>query len=410
MVDKTLDLLAGEVRIQVCGASVERFLNLCARNGIRLRRTRRVDFGELHATVPVRDFKRLRSLMGRTGCRVHILSRRGAPFVLHRLRRRYVLFGGLVGLVALFFALTQFIWVIEIHAQPGISTYQLRQVLCDAGAYAGVPIASVDETAIREYVRVQMQDTVDFVTVSRIGNVLTVEAFGGEERPKVLDDKAVTGVVASRDGQIVEMQVLGGHPLVETGDVVTTGQPLVSAVTPPTTEQGLGHIGHGAAKILAQTKRIETSVQPLTTTKKQYTSKTKTQFALVVGDFRINLYFGSGISVGEYDKAVSVHRLAFGKGTVFPVALVRQDYTYYDAAETQLDTEELRAQMEQDALARIQANMVDGTIDSWYSEAEERDGGLVVTVHATCTEDIAREVSEDGAVLPEKQTEEPPED
>ena len=73
MVDKTLDLLAGEVRIQVCGASVERFLNLCARSGIRLRRTQRVDFGELHATVPVRDFKRLRSLMGRTGCRVHIL-------------------------------------------------------------------------------------------------------------------------------------------------------------------------------------------------------------------------------------------------------------------------------------------------------------------------------------------------
>ena len=39
MVDKTLDLLAGEVRIQVRGASVERFLNLCARSGIRLRRT-----------------------------------------------------------------------------------------------------------------------------------------------------------------------------------------------------------------------------------------------------------------------------------------------------------------------------------------------------------------------------------
>lgn len=403
MVGRILNLLAGEVRIRVRGASVERFLNLCARSGIRLRRTRRMDFGELHATISVRDFKRLRGLMGRTGCRVHILRRRGAPFVLHRLRRRYVLLGGLAALLALFFALTQFVWVVEIHAQPGISTYRLRQVLAEAGAYAGVPIAAVDETAIREYVRVQMQDTVDFVTVSRIGNVITVEAFGGEERPKVLDDKAVTGVVASRDGQIVDMQVLGGSPLVETGDVVTTGQPLVSAVTPPTTEQGLGHIGHGAAKIMAQTKRIETAVQPLTVIKKQYTGKKKTQFALVVGDHRFNLYLGSGISAGECDKQVSVRRLALGKGTVFPVALVRQEYAYYEAAETQRDAEELRARMEQDALARMQADMVDGTIDSWYSEAEERDGGLVVTVHASCTENIAREVSEEGAVLPEKE-------
>lgn len=403
MLRRLLELSAGEVRIRVRGASVERFLNLCARGGIRLRRTRRVDFGELHASVPVADFKRLRRLMGRTGCRVHILRRRGAPFVLHRLRRRYVLLAGLAALLALFFALTQFVWVVEIRAQPGISTYRLRQVLVEAGAYAGVPIAAVDETAIREYVRVHMQDTVDFVTVSRIGNVITVEAFGGEERPKVLDDKAVTGVVASRGGQIVEMQVLGGHALVETGDVVTAGQPLVSAVTPPTTEQGLGHIGHGAAKIMAQTKRIETAARPLTTTVKRYTGKKKTQFALVLGDHRFNLYLGSGISAGESDKAVSVHRLAFGRGTVFPVSLVRQEYTYYDAQTRQAAAADVRASLEQDILAHMQADMTDGTIDSWYSEAEERDGGLVVTVHASCTEDIAREVSEEGAVLPEKE-------
>lgn len=100
-----------------------------------------------------------------------------------------------------------------------------------------------------------MQDTVDFVTVSRVGNVITVEAFGGDGDPQTLDDKAVTGVVASRDGLITDMQVLGGYPLVKKGDVVARGQQLVTAVTPPTTEQGLGHIGHGWGRITAQTSR-----------------------------------------------------------------------------------------------------------------------------------------------------------
>lgn len=55
MIGETLELLAGEVRIRVRGASIERFLNACARGGIGLRRTCRMDFGELHATVSVRD-------------------------------------------------------------------------------------------------------------------------------------------------------------------------------------------------------------------------------------------------------------------------------------------------------------------------------------------------------------------
>lgn len=403
MVRKSLELLAGEVRIRVRGASIERFLNACARGGIRLRRTRRIDFGELHATVSVRDFKRLRGCMGRTGCRVHILRRRGAPFVAYRLRRRYVLLAGMLAFAGLFVALTQFIWVVEIHAQPGISTYRLREVLREAGAYAGVPTSRVDENAIRQHVRLAMQDTVDFVTVSRVGNVITVEAFGGDGDPQTLDDKAVTGVVASRDGLITDMQVLGGYPLVKKGDVVTRGQQLVTAVTPPTTEQGLGHIGHGWGRITAQTSRAETSVRLLMRTKKQYTGKKKTQFALVIAGKRFNLYFGSSAAAGGCDKRVTAHPLALGRGTVLPLTLIRQEFTYYEAEPVSDALEDARTQAEENALARMQADMTEGKVDTWRSEVEELEGGLRVTVHAACTEDIGREISEEGATLPEKE-------
>ena len=408
MVRKSLELLAGEVRIRVRGASIERLLNARARGGIRLRRTRRIDFGELHATVSVRDFKRLRGCMGRTGCRVHILRRRGMPFTVHRLRRRYVLVAGALAFAGLFFALTHFIWVVEIRAQPGISTYRLREVLREAGAYSGVPAHAVDENAIRQHVRLAMQDTVDFVTVSRVGNVITVEAFGGDGDPQPLDDKAVTGVVASRDGLITDMQVLGGYPLVKKGDVVARGQQLVTAVTPPTTEQGLGHIGHGWGRITAQTSRAETSVRLLERTKKRYTGKKKTQFALVIFGKRCNLYFGGSAAAGACEKKVSAQQLALGRGAVLPVTLIRQEITYYEAEPVADTAEDARAKAEQNALARMQTDMTEGVVDSWRSDVETLDGGLRLTLHATCTEDIGREISEEGAVLPEK--EEPPEE
>ena len=52
--------------------------------------------------------------------------------------------------------------------------------------------------------------------------------------------------------------------------------------------------------------------------------------------------------------------------------------------------------------------MTEGAVDSWRSDVETLDGGLRLTLHAACTEDIGREISEEGAVLPEK--EEPPEE
>lgn len=406
MIGKSLELLAGEVRIRVRGASIERFLNACARGGVRLRRTQRVDFGELHATVSVRDFRRLRHVMGRTGCRVHILARRGAPFVLHRLRRRYVLVAGFAALGVLFWALTSFVWVVEIRAQPGISTYRLRETLREAGAYAGIPITAVDETEIRKYVRREMEDTVDFVTVSRIGNVITVEAFGGDGNPKTLDDKAPTGVVASRDGLVTGMEALGGHPLVQKGDVVQRGQLLISAVTPPTTEAGLGHIGHGFGRVTAQTSRTETSVRLLTRTQKRYTGKKKTQFAVVIGEKRFNLYFGSGMAAGACDKQVRAERVVLGRGAALPVTIIRQDYTYYEPEALTDAAEDARAEAEQNALARMQADMQSGAVDTWSSEAEAVDGALRLTLRAVCTEDIGREVSQEGAVLPPKEEEE----
>lgn len=407
VVRKSINLLAGEVRVRVRGSSIERFLNACARGGIFLRQTRRVDFGELHATISVQDFRRLRGVMGRTGCRVHIIKRRGFPFVLYSLRGRYVFFAGFVALFALFMVLTNFVWVVEISADPGISTYVLRETLREAGAYSGVPIRDVDETAIRLYVRKHMKDSVDYITVSRLGNVITVKAFGGDGGVQPLDDKAVTGVVATRDGVITKMSVTGGYPLVKVGDVVQRGQPIVSAVTPPTTQAGLGYIGHGMASIQAKTTRKETAVRLLTRTEKQYTGKKKSQFALVICNKRFNLYLGSSTGAGACDKQVATKRLAFGRGVALPISLVRQDYIYYETKTVVDSPENMQSVMEQDALKRMQDDMIDGTIERWTSIAEPLEGALRISMRAECIEEIGMEISEEGAVLPPKEEPQP---
>lgn len=91
MIGRLWLLACGQVRVRVTGASLTRFLNLCAAQGITLRQMDRTAWNELHATLSIRDFRTLRRHMGRTGCRVHILRKRGLPFLAARLRPRTAL-------------------------------------------------------------------------------------------------------------------------------------------------------------------------------------------------------------------------------------------------------------------------------------------------------------------------------
>ena len=143
MVGRWLAGAAGEVRIRVRGAAVERFLNVAMRGEVGLWDVRRIDARTLEATLSLRDFYALRRMMGRTGCRVHVIGRRGLPFWAARLRARRVLLGGAAALALVLVLLTQFVWVLEVDAAPGVPATALRQVLRETGIYEGAWLGGV---------------------------------------------------------------------------------------------------------------------------------------------------------------------------------------------------------------------------------------------------------------------------
>ena len=63
MIGRLWLLACGQVRVRVTGASLTRFLNLCAAQGITLRQMDRTAWNELHATLSIRDFRMLRRHM-----------------------------------------------------------------------------------------------------------------------------------------------------------------------------------------------------------------------------------------------------------------------------------------------------------------------------------------------------------
>ena len=300
MIGRLWLLACGQGRVRVTGASLTRFLNLCAAQGITLRQMDRTAWNELHATLSIRDFRTLRRHMGRTGCRVHILRKRGLPFLAARLRPRTALWGGAVFAAALCWLLGTHVWAIQTEIAPAIDETAVMQQLSEMGVRIGMPIKKLNTRQIR-WEMMQLQPNITFFSLNLRGNSLTVVAYGSTDPPEVLDEHAITKVVAARDGVLTEVSVTEGMRLCAVGDTVRQGQLLVS-----------GYEDYGlfirpvcaSAEIYARTWHTGTVVTPAERLEKRYTGREWKQVTLIVGKKRIKLWGNSSISQQDCDKMI----------------------------------------------------------------------------------------------------------
>ena len=211
MLGRLLLLARGQVRVRVTGASLPRFLNLCAFHSLTLRRMKRTAWNELYATMSVADFRALRRYMGRTGCRVHIVRRRGAPFTAARLRPRYALWGGFLLLVLVCFMLCTRVWSIETDISPALDEAEVMQQLDDLGVHIGARIGSINTRSIRWKI-LQLQPNMTFFALNIRGNSVTIQADGAQPPGAMLDQDAVVKVVAERDQERARAGRAGGRP------------------------------------------------------------------------------------------------------------------------------------------------------------------------------------------------------
>lgn len=231
---------AGEVRIVVTGASLTRFLNACAEGGIELRQMERVEWNRLEASVSVRDFRHLPSCMGRTGCRVRILERRGLPFVLARLLPRTVLLCGLAAFCVLVALVGTRVWEIRTDISPSLDRDAVMEKLEELGVGIGTPLRAINTPSIRRQMMI-WEPEISFFALNLRGNSLTVTAHAGVQPPETAHENEVASIVAKQDGVIKSIEALRGASMVAAGDAVHKGDVLIDGCVLPTREGGKAH-------------------------------------------------------------------------------------------------------------------------------------------------------------------------
>ena len=115
----------GYVDIRISGYFTERFVNLCFAKSVFLWKLDRISSFEIKARISISDYRKIHSIAKASKCNVHIVSKKGIPFLLHRYQRRKIFAITFVVVAILIFGLTKFIWNIEINCDGDIDKNQV---------------------------------------------------------------------------------------------------------------------------------------------------------------------------------------------------------------------------------------------------------------------------------------------
>lgn len=395
MLRRMVNLLRGSVCLEVRGPFPERFLNLCAQNGVLFWRTVWLDAHTLRVTVTHGDSGRACRLAEKTMCTVTRTGQAGIPGFLGRFRRRYALLAGLALCLAAVGVLSRFVLTIEVSGNEQVSTAEILTALRMRGLRPGVYGPGLDERRIVNETLLQLPG-LSWMTVNLHGTRAEVLVREGVPRPELVDKSVLGDVVAETGGIITRMDVLEGEAACRAGDTVLPGQVLIAGNIRLVGPEYGGGVDLGwrrvraAGRIYARTWRTMEAEIPLETQVKVYTGAETDRWSLIFLGQRVNFSGKSGISYARYDKISSIWTAKLPGGRTLPLSLCRETAREYTTRTAPINRDAAEALLQQQLEEALAAALGDGeTVRTAYT-AEERDGMLRVTLRAECREEIGR--------------------
>ena len=218
----------GYICILLRGTQLNRFINLCSKNGIQLWRIKYLD-RNMQVHIKLKDFYYLKPYLRKTKTKLRIIKKYGFPFWCFRhpkLRWLLVLF---VCIFFIFMYSFQFIWKIEMIGNQKISNNDVLEFLEINEIKIGTKIDEINYTDLEYKFRQKFND-VGWISIYLNKTKLCVEVkeslydkYSFENN----EDRVSYHLVAQKDATIYSIVTRQGIPLVKKGQRVLKGQILV---------------------------------------------------------------------------------------------------------------------------------------------------------------------------------------
>ncbi|SMF88548.1 similar to stage IV sporulation protein [Paenibacillus uliginis N3/975] len=282
----TMIFLRGYLKLTVRGEHVEAFINALAEAGTPVWDVRPTGTHSAEFKLLLNDFKGLRPLLKRTGCRSRILERHGLPFRALRLLKRKVFVVGVVMFFAILMALSSMVWNVSVEGNETIASEDILEVAKQEGVYPYqwiFRLKSLDKLSTNLTTRLP---GTSWVGVERNGTSIRIQVVEASvpKKPELLSPRHL---VSTSDAVITYIYAEKGVPKVQINSRVKKGDILISGILGDT-ENAKSVVAKGEVKGLVW-HEYEIEV-PLVKKRKIYTGEASKKSYFVLGNRAVQLW------------------------------------------------------------------------------------------------------------------------
>ncbi len=374
--------LRGYVDFRIIGKFPERFINLCARRGIRLFSPVSTDDG-FFASMFLRDYKNIRRIAFKSSVRLRTVSRHGLPFIIYKYRARKGILAGAVLFILITLLLRSFIWTVEINGVETVSYSAVYEEIYRGGLHLGTYKDTLDVYALERKLMEEI-DEIGWMSINVLGTKAQIEIKEKEQKPDTVESLTPCNIVAASDGIIKEINTKSGKAHIVKGSAVIEGQLLISGAV----EDSLGGIRYVCAdgEVFAETTRALTFSADKSSQYKSYTEVFKRHNLLFLW-FEFPLT-AKNISA-EYSSVTTTQMIRLND-TVIPLGVHTEHCTLYQEENFTLTPDSAKNRLSVDeSLWRLFSLQNCSEITTEYNFTDT-EGKYILDVNYTCTEDIAK--------------------
>lgn len=361
----------------------ERFLNLCAFYSVKVSSPKIKD-GVFTAVMSAQDYKDILPLARKAQIKLKVRSKKGLFFTLKKHHKRSGLAVGAVLFFVMIYALSGFVWNVNIVGDDDLPRAEIAEKLEQLGIFDGCKKS--DLTAEKsKLIRNNLLNNVDCLSWASLnldGCILNVEC---RQKAKVPTSPEYTpcNIIAKKGGKIISIKAYNGTPCVKTGGAVSPGQLLISGTVELT--NGSTIFCHADGEVLAEVENKLEVFAPFKQTSK--TTLTKPQTRSLVSFFGIDIPLFLGEMKGDYKSVGDILELRFCDVRL-PLSMTVAKFYPVTSTEYEIGVDEAKKRAIE-KLAEMSKNQFgDSVIRVNAVEFTENNNGILARCTYICKENI----------------------
>lgn len=222
-----ISYIRGYYVITVEGVGTERFLNYLIRNNINVYNVNRISNTKIQFCVDRKDISDFKKAYRGSNFQIKVKQKTGIPFVLKRIYKYKGMWICAIISLTILMATSQFVTDIYIDCPEGIKQEDVRTELYKLGLKPGIYKKNIDRKKIRDSIMVTFED-VAYISLNVKGTNVFITITKKAETLSSKEESNYCNIIAEKNGIIEKVIPRSGNSVVAEGDIVQSGDLLVS--------------------------------------------------------------------------------------------------------------------------------------------------------------------------------------